>query len=375
MGLPALPHAKWAAGVAGDTKEPILNQDFIDIESAILSPLSRSAMPGLLWIDNATVRVPATADSPAQLGMTGFPNILNPSSTVQGLSDGIYRTNTANVSCIFGTGGAMWGNEKASQWYSIFATAADTDLTFALKAMPYLRVKSQASQVISLGTNLTPATGIGYGFTTDESDLVGGSVYFLSGASAGLMRTITHCNNDNSTGGTVTYGGAALTLAAGDWFIILPNAGVNFRRIIDVYNDSSSDLTIDDVINGIPLLITATRPWVNFTKSSIRLSLIGGGGGYDNGSAQSGNHGDQTYRQFVTITPGTLYMITIGGYGSQNNNGGTTSFGSLVSATGGLEGGGSPDPSPLFTHNGIVYGAGGIAGRTSGNNGVALTEF
>lgn len=154
------------------------------------------------------------------------------------LTDNFYRVATANVTCNFGVATDLWGTEKASQWYALFATAANADLDYALKAMPLMRYKSQASQVISLGTLLAPATGIGYGFTTDE--LVGGIIYILSGDSAGLMRTITANNNDNTTGGTITYSGTALTMAEGDWFIVLP-PGINFRWLLNFYNNVSSN--------------------------------------------------------------------------------------------------------------------------------------
>jgi hypothetical protein len=233
--LKDLPHAKWVA--AG--KQLILKGDFVDIESAILEVMAIAKQPpNITWVDAATVRVPATADSEAAAVMTGFPNVLHPGQFVSGgLTDGGIRKNSSNVSLIFGVGGAMWGNEKASQWYVIYALAANADTTFTIKAMPFMRVKSQASQVISLGTLVTPATGIGYGFTANE--LVGGAIYVLSGASQGLLRTISANNNNNTTGGTVTYSGAALSLAAGDWFVVLP-PGTNFRWIGSIFNSSGS---------------------------------------------------------------------------------------------------------------------------------------
>ena len=138
-----------------------------------------------------------------------------------GLTDGKYRENSADASMDFDTSSHFWGNEKSNQWYVIFATAADVDTTFALKAMPLMRFSSQGSQVITLRNNANGAD-IGYGFTTDE--LQNGKILILSGASKGLIRTITANNNNNTTGGTMTYSGTALTMTQGDYFVVLPQA-------------------------------------------------------------------------------------------------------------------------------------------------------
>ena len=77
-----------------------------------------------------------------------------------------------------------------------------------------MRVASQAGQAITLRNNANGAN-IGYGWAANE--LAGASLLVLSGASRGLARPITANNTDNGTGGTITYGGATLTLAQGDW--------------------------------------------------------------------------------------------------------------------------------------------------------------
>lgn len=197
-------------------------------------------MATLSWSSVTTCIVKATTDTPAYTIANGFPDVLNPGQFVTGgLTNSIYYRVTATTSLVFPTN--IWGTEKASQWYAVLAnTASATALDpFVLKAMPFMRVKSQASQVISLGTNLTPATGIGYGFTNNE--LLGGKVYMLSGTDKGQLRAITANNNDNTTGGTITYSGTALSLTAGDWFIVLPPS-LNFRWIGSVFNNSGSNL-------------------------------------------------------------------------------------------------------------------------------------
>jgi hypothetical protein len=233
--LSDLPNSKW-----GESSDQVIAlTDFSKIEGAILESFELLETPKLSWVDTATVRVEATADSLARLMICGFPNILHPKTIITGgLTDGKYRFNNANVSMNFAVSSTFWGTEKSSQWYLIYALADDEDTDFTLKAMPYMRVQSQAGQVISLGTLVTPAAGIGYGFTTDE--LVGAKIYMLTGTSTGLLRAITANNNNDTDGGTITYGGAALTLAQGDWFAVLPNT--NFRLIGEILNNASGDI-------------------------------------------------------------------------------------------------------------------------------------
>lgn len=236
FGFLNLPKVKWWAAL----RQVILKSDFKDIETALLEAPGLVQAPNIAWIDTTAVKVPATVDSPAALLLSGFPNILHPGAFISGgLTDGKYRVNPADAPMDFDVGTALWGTEKVSQWYLIYAIAANADTVFTIKAMPFMRLKSQAAQVISLGNLVTPATGIGYGFTTDA--LVGGKIYVLNGASAGLMRAITANNNDNGTGGTITYSGSALTMSQGDWFVVLP-PGTNFRLIGTIFNNSAGNI-------------------------------------------------------------------------------------------------------------------------------------
>jgi hypothetical protein len=290
------------------------------LEEAILGQPSVRMQPPLVWIGDTTVRVKATADCPAETALTGMPNILNSSVQVSGsMSDGKIRSNASDASCDFSASGLYGVHQKeyASQWYGIFAIAADDATTFALKAIPIMRVKSQAGQIISLGTLTTPATGIGYDFDTDE--LVGGKVYFLTGASIGLMRTISANNNDDATGGTITYSGAGLTLAGSasppaDWFIVLPPA-TNFRLIGTVFNNSSSHIqqfyregnwvqTVGSIScavttpAGIVEDITIACPFA--TRCSVTMD-----GSYEIGHPESGfTAGDHTGQSKVAGTSG-----------------------------------------------------------------------
>jgi hypothetical protein len=195
-----------------------------------------------------------------------MPNILNHNCQVDGgLSDAGIRSIAANVSCIFGAGG-LYGTtqtEKISQWYLIYAVAADDDTDFELKAMPIMRVKSQTGQAIKTGTLTTPATGIDYGFTDD--DLLAGKLYFLTGDSKGLMRAISA--NDVDTDTRITYTGAALTVAAGDWFVVLPPT--NFRLVGTIFNDSSGNIVQFRRLGNIVQWVVGTAPALNRAYDAV----------------------------------------------------------------------------------------------------------
>jgi hypothetical protein len=235
MSLIYLPQAKWGSGTG---RQVILKGDFAKLEQAVLEVFGLTRPPGLEYVDSATVRVNATADCQARGLMCGFPSPLAPGQWVDGdLSDGRYRENAAPVSLNLATAGHLWGNEKAGQWYAVYALAGVNDTIFSLKAIPVMRAASQDGQVITLRNNANGAN-IGYGLTANE--LAGGGLLVLSGASRGLIRAITANNDDNTTAGTVTYGGTALSLAQGDWFVVLP--ATNFRYLGMVLNDADGNL-------------------------------------------------------------------------------------------------------------------------------------
>jgi hypothetical protein len=235
MALIHLPQSKWASGTG---RQVILKSDFDKIERALLEGFELTGGPALEYVDQGAVRVNATADCQARVLLCGFPSPLHRGQWLDaGLSDGRYRENAVPAELDFAAAGSLWGTEKPNQWYCVYALAGDSDAIFSLRAMPVLRVASQADQVISLRNNANSGT-IGYGFEADE--LAGGAVLVLTGASRGLARSITANNADNGTGGTVTYGGAGLTLAQGDWFVALP--GANFRYLGMVLNGGDGNL-------------------------------------------------------------------------------------------------------------------------------------
>ena len=235
MALIHLPQAKWASGTG---RQVILKGDFDKIEEAVVESFALARSPSLEYLSASQVQVAATADCKARVMLTGFPSPLHRGILVEaGLSDGRYRENGAPATLDVASPGNIWGTEKPSQWYAVYAVAGPGDTTFGLKGMPVMRVASQATQVITLRNNANTAD-IGYGFTANE--LVDSKILVLTGASRGLVRGITANNSDNGTGGTITYGGSALSLAQGDWFVVLPNT--NFRLLGMILNDSSGNL-------------------------------------------------------------------------------------------------------------------------------------
>lgn len=369
----------------------ILKSDIVNLIESILSPLPRAALPALIWVDNATCKVSAAADSPATVMMSGFPNILNPTESVTGgLTDGGSRERTSSVNMSLALAN-RWGSEMASQMYAVLAISGDDDLDFTLKSMPYLTVKSQASQTITFGTMITPATDINYGFTTNDPDFVGGKLYVLAAATAtqtGLLRTIT-ANTVSGSATTITYSGDALTLAAGDRLIILPNT--NFRRLGDIYNNASSNFTeIEDFVLGRDVYsfkTAGTAPW--FCPLTWRKPFLvdgcGSGAGGNGSGYGGGGAGDAKKDYAVTGVPGTYYLITTPAGGNAGSNGSTSSIGALLTllggnyatnntggAAGGLGGqkGEDGDGSSLpGSGGGGIWGTGGQWGGVNGSNG------
>lgn len=333
------PNSKWQAGTG---KQVILKSDFVDIENAILTQSGVRLNPPLVLVDTTTIRVAADPSSPAAMQLTGFPNVLNPATMVSGgLCDGKARTVTANVSLII-TSGGIWGTEKYPQIYAVFAMALAADTAFTLKAMPYMRAKSQSTKTIKCGTLVTPATGINYAFTDDE--LAGSKLYWLTGANRGKMLTVTI--NRVNTETEITYSETAVTVTAGDVFIILPRrissggADASCRLVGHFYNNILGNIEWVSSVNyfePIHYITSGTHPfivppWIYCLKEII---CIGGGAGGGGAGFYAGGGAVETYGHYPVL-PGAYYevIIALGGAGG-GNSGGTSSFGTLPHAHGG----------------------------------------
>lgn len=90
--------------------------------------------------------------------------------------------------------------------------------------------------------------------------------------------------------------------------------------------------------SGLPgfstVLFTSSGSWsVPSGVTRARVTVIGGGGAGANFGGQNGGYGGVAIA-YVTGISGTI-TITVGAGGTSNGSGGTSSFGSYVSATGG----------------------------------------
>ena len=114
--------------------------------------------------------------------------------------------------------------------------------------------------------------------------------------------------------------------------------------------------------------------------SQVRARLWGAGGG-----SGAGGSGGGYAEGYFPVTPGTTIAITVGAGGTSGLAGGTTSFGTFASATGGAPGGsgsangagvaaanggtgsgGSLGISGQFGQNGLVFPGGGLVGGSGG---------
>lgn len=113
--------------------------------------------------------------------------------------------------------------------------------------------------------------------------------------------------------------------------------------------------------------------------TSIRVRVVGAGGGGGTSDASGGGGGGYAHGVF-TVTPGTNYTVTVPGATSVKTNGGTASFGALISATGGAGGTGTASKAGGVGIGGdfqasggasgaIVMSGGGGAGSQLGNGG------
>lgn len=97
----------------------------------------------------------------------------------------------------------------------------------------------------------------------------------------------------------------------------------------------------------------------------VKAIVVGGGGGASGWSGSRGGSGGYS-SAYITVTPGTGYTATVGGPGTyQGGNsppggGGTSSFGSFLSATGGA-GGNKDGANPTGNGSGTVSSGTAIA--------------
>ncbi len=108
------------------------------------------------------------------------------------------------------------------------------------------------------------------------------------------------------------------------------------------------------------------------TTTSIRVRVFGAGGGGSTSNSSSGGSGGGFAINTFTVISGTNYTVTVGQGGASNTAGGTSSFGNLISATGGAAGANNTQVKlgGLGAGGVINYYGGEAQGNYSGGGGV-----
>ena len=155
-----------------------------------------------------------------------------------------------------------------------------------------------------------------------------------------MTRTVVTAGRAGGSGGS---GGGVSSPSTGNWA-----SGTFGTGLIRIHGSSRASYTFT-----VPAGIT-----------SVRVRVWGaGGGGCSNASNSGGSGGGFAIGEFDVVA-GTSYAITVGAGGDTNNAGGTSSFGSLISATGGSGGN-----NTTFREGGV--GTGGYANYYGGGTGGA----
>lgn len=118
--------------------------------------------------------------------------------------------------------------------------------------------------------------------------------------------------------------------------IVIGSSGITF-------SDGTTQTTVAPADKGKPISVTTFTTSGTYTVPSncttILVQLVGGGGG-SAGYNESGGAGGFA-EGYYSVSPNATYSVTIGGggggvgYYAGAGDGGTTSFGALISATGG----------------------------------------
>ena len=158
-----------------------------------------------------------------------------------------------------------------------------------------------------------------------------------------------------------------------------PSAGNNntltFRATDSNGGTQDKNLSIGTLVVAS---FTSSGSWVAPAGvSSVNALVVAGGGGGGNGSYGGHGGGGAGGVRYVTsqaVTPGTTYTVTIGAGSGAGSSGSPTSFGSLISCTGGGRGGGNSttnnnDGGQTAQNGGSGGGGAGDSGFGSASNG------
>ena len=211
-----------------------------------------------------------------------------------------------------------------------------------------------------------------------------GTTHQLTGLTAvsGVVSCVFTATADFAEGDTVTVDGTAYTiqLSSGDapadkLFV----SGASVPVVVDKGNKKVNFKAGGPKKQLITELIATTQTWiVPSNVRSIMVTVFGAGGGGRYGEAGDGGNMDSGT---FDVTPGEEHTVTIGkgGQGNSYTSGGASSFGTLISASGGAtagggKGGGAGGAAGGKTNKGQYGGNGGVFGKdgSQGTNTVGM---
>lgn len=258
-----------------------------------------------------------------------------------------------------------------NQTNNVVDTAAPADIADWIEAA-----------VRSIGIPTAVAGGTADAITADFTPnvaLTNGTTVIVRAGAANATTTPTFAP-DGLAAKTIVKGNN-LALVAGD----IAGAGhwleMNFDTTLDkwVLQNPAKGISPDSTFKNLSVISVSGNFTVPAGVTLLDVELWGGGGGgggSGSGGGTAGGGGAGGYaRGIFAVTPGQVIACTIGaggnggGAGGAGSGGGSTSFGALMSATGG--GGGQPNPSGNAGSGGT--GTGGTINITSssGSTGAA----
>ena len=265
--------------------------------------------------------------------------------------------------------------------------------------------------VRSIGIPTAVAGGTADAITADFTPnvaLTNGITVIVRAGAANATTTPTFAP-DGLTAKTIVKGNN-LALAAGD----IAGAGhwleMNFDTTLDKWVLQNPATGVIQLATSGQAIFTSSGSWVcpaGVTKVFITAAAGGGSGGqYPSGAGNGGGGGGgaAALSTQVTVVPGTTYTVTVGAGGASvgsslnGNPGGATSFGALLTLTGGgggintggggtaggfgsQDGQGTSGGDSLFGIGGTLtlvgagYGAGGGGAAGSGLSGAGASGF
>lgn len=185
-------------------------------------------LPDIRWKSDGVQMLGINSENPVFARLTGFRfrgKYSNPRSNVV-----VLGTTEFNITY---SGSLDAGTVQTNNWYGVFAVDAGGGVLGG-KFTTFVRVNAYNSttNVITAGTHTDATIVRDYGWATNA--YASGKVIVLTGTERGKIISLTA-----NASGTITHGGAALSLVQGDWLLLAPSGYTNFRHIGAVFADAT----------------------------------------------------------------------------------------------------------------------------------------